>query len=113
GLDATTGRIDWATTNLEDNGPTAAIYDNGRVVFNTESCTVFALDAKTGKRQWLRRLGDPTLAQVAVADGLVFSSHPGNGQELSAYRPTNGAPAWSPSIDADVLPPPLARAASA
>ena len=36
GLDAETGRIDWATTNLEDNGPTAAIYDDDRVLFNTQ-----------------------------------------------------------------------------
>lgn len=35
GLDAATGRIAWMTTNLEDNGPTAPVYDDGRVVFNT------------------------------------------------------------------------------
>jgi len=77
-MNATTGRIDWATTNLEDNGPTAAVFDDGRVVFNTESCTLFALDGKTGKRLWLRRLGDPTLSQTAVADGLVFTPRSSN-----------------------------------
>src|SRR5262249_25106412 len=51
--------------------------------------------------------GDPTLAQVAVADGLVFSSHPGNGQELSAYRLTNGEPVWSHSIDGELLAAPI------
>ncbi|HMG24720.1 MAG TPA: PQQ-binding-like beta-propeller repeat protein, partial [Kofleriaceae bacterium] len=60
-LDAETGRIAWATTNLEDNGPTAAVYEDGRVLFNTESCTLFALDARTGRRLWFRNLGDPTL----------------------------------------------------
>jgi Ca-activated chloride channel family protein len=74
-LHATTGRVSWATTNLEDNGPTSAVFDDGRVIFNTESCTLFALDARTGKRLWLRWLGDPTLAQTAVADGLVFAAH--------------------------------------
>lgn len=106
-LDATTGTVQWATQNLEDNGPTAAIYDEGRVVFNTESCTVFALDAKTGKRQWLRKLGDPTLAQTAVAGGLVFASHPGDGgQHLSAFRVNNGDPVWTLPIDGELLAAP-------
>lgn len=108
GLDAQTGRIDWATTNLEDNGPTAAIYDDDRVLFNTESCTLFALDARTGKRLWLRRLGDPTLAQVTAADGLVYASHPGtDGQELSAYRVKDGEPVWTRSIGAELLAAPV------
>lgn len=108
-LDATTGAIQWATQNLEDNGPTAAIYDNGRVVFNTESCTLFALDARTGKRQWFRNLGDPTLAQTAVADGLVFASHPMTPlaqQQLSAYRVKDGEPVWSVKIDGELLAAP-------
>jgi Ca-activated chloride channel family protein len=108
GLDAETGRIDWATTNLEDNGPTAAIFEDDRVLFNTESCTLFALDARTGKRLWLRRLGDPTLSQVTAADGLVYASHPGeSGQELTAYRTRDGAPVWTRSIGAELLAAPV------
>jgi hypothetical protein len=108
GLDAATGRIDWATTNLEDNGPTAAVYDDGRVVFNTESCTVFALDARTGKRVWLRKLGDPTLAQTAVADRIVFAAHPAEGgHELSAFRVDNGAWLWSRWVGGELLASPV------
>jgi Ca-activated chloride channel family protein len=110
GLDATTGRIEWATTNLEDNGPTAPVYEDDRVIFNTESCTLFALDAKTGKRLWLKRLGDPTLAQTAVAGGLIFASHPidgGGGQQLSAYRVQNGEEVWSHAIDGELLAAPV------
>jgi Ca-activated chloride channel family protein len=110
GLDAKTGRIEWATTNLEDNGPTAPVYDEDRVIFNTESCTLFALDAKTGKRLWLKRLGDPTLAQTAVAGGLIFASHPidgGGGQQLSAYRVKNGEEVWSHAIDGELLAAPV------
>ncbi len=107
-MNATTGHIDWATQNLEDNGPTAAIFDDGRVVFNTESCTLFALDSKTGKRLWLKNLGDPTLAQAAVADGLVFASHPASGgQELSAYRVRDGELVWTQPIDGELLAAPM------
>ncbi len=108
GLDAATGRLAWATTNLEDNGPTAPVYDDGRVVFNTESCTVFALDATTGRRVWLKKLGDPTLAQTAVADGVVFAAHPGDGgQELSAFRVDSGAWLWSRWVGSELLASPV------
>jgi len=110
GLDAETGKILWATSNLEDNGPTAPVYDEDRVIFNTESCTLFALDAKTGRRLWLKRLGDPTLAQTAVAGGLIFSSHPVDStreQQLSAYRVTDGEEVWSQHIDGELLAAPV------
>jgi Ca-activated chloride channel homolog len=107
-MDASSGHIDWATSNLEDDGPTAAVFEDGRVIFNTESCTLFALDAKTGKRLWFRTLGDPTLAQTAVADGLVFASHPSpNGQALSAYRTKTGDPVWSRWIGTELLAAPV------
>ena len=107
-LDADTGHIEWATQQLEDDGPTAPVYDDGRVIFNTESCTLFALDAKTGVRLWQRNIGDPTLAQAAVADGLVFASHPsGQGQELTAYRARDGEPVWSRWIGSELLVAPV------
>ncbi len=107
-LAATTGRIQWATTNLEDNGPTSAVFEDERVIFNTESCTLFALDARTGKRLWLRWLGDPTLAQTAVADGLVFAAHPADrGHVLSALRVTDGAPVWSGWIGSEAIAAPV------
>jgi Ca-activated chloride channel family protein len=113
GLDAASGRIRWATTNLEDNGPTAPVYDDGRVVFNTESCTLFVLDARTGKRLWQRRIGDPTLTQTAVADGIVYAAHPGDdGYALSAFRVDTGAWLWSRWIGNELLAAPvLARGA--
>jgi Ca-activated chloride channel family protein len=107
-MDAESGKIEWATTQLEDNGPTAAVYEDDRVLFNTESCTLFALDAKTGKRLWFRRIGDPTLAQIAVADGLVYASHPdADGQVLTAYKVKTGEPVWSRSIGAELLAAPV------
>jgi Ca-activated chloride channel family protein len=107
-LHATTGRAAWATTGLEDNGPTAAVFEDDRVIFNTESCTIFALDARTGRRLWRRYLGDPTLGQVALADGLVFAVHPTpDGHALSALRVTDGAPAWSGWIGSEVIAAPV------
>ncbi len=107
-LDAETGRFTWAATDLDDNGPTAAIYQDGQVVFNTESCTLFVLDAKTGRKRWSLWLGDPTLAQTAVADGLVYAAHPSpEGPRLSAYKLHNGARVWSRRVAAELLAAPI------
>jgi Ca-activated chloride channel family protein len=109
-LDAETGRFDWARTNLEDNGPTAAVYDDGRVIFNTESCTLFALDAATGKKLWSRWLGDPTLAQTAVAGGLIYAAHPEQSDgttRLSAFQVKNGGRAWSQRVSGELLATPV------
>ena len=107
-LDAVEGRIVWSADQLPDNGPTAPIYEDDRVIFNTESCTLVALSAKTGKLLWSKWLGDPTLAQVALADGLVFAAHPGaKGPELSAYNVTNGALVWTRPVDGEVYATPV------
>jgi Ca-activated chloride channel homolog len=108
-LEAETGRFAWAKTNLEDNGPTAAVYQDGRVIFNTESCTLFALDAATGKKLWSRWLGDPTLAQTAVSGDLIYAAHPepDGTVRLSAFRVTNGVRVWSQQVSGELLAAPV------
>jgi outer membrane protein assembly factor BamB len=50
-FDAKTGKLIWKV-KTKDDGPTAAVVEDGLVAFNTESCTVMVLDAKTGKLVW-------------------------------------------------------------
>lgn len=108
-LDAHDGHMLWASQQLEDNGPTAPSYQDGRVIFNTESCTLFVVDGRTGKKLWFKTLGDPTLAQPSVADGLIFASHPtpSGGQALSAYNIANGDEVWARDVDGELLAAPV------
>jgi Ca-activated chloride channel family protein len=106
-LDAFTGRVDWSRHTLEDDGPSAPVFADGQIIFNTESCTLIVLDAATGKERWHRWLGDPTLSQPAVADGLVFASFPAGGQRLGAFRLTDGKPVWSRPISGELLSTPV------
>ncbi len=107
-FDATTGALEWVAAPLADNGPTAAVYVDGLILFNTESCTLFALDARTGRRLWSRWLGDPTLAQPAAADGLVYAVHPApNGYRLSAFAIRTGKRVWSKRIAGELLAAPV------
>jgi outer membrane protein assembly factor BamB len=107
-LDAQTGRMLWASQQLEDNGPTAPSFQDGRVIFNTESCTLFVVDAQTGRKLWHKYLGDPTVSQPSVADGLIFASHPGGeAQQLSAYRISDGEEVWAHEIGTELLAAPV------
>jgi hypothetical protein len=72
---AATGDIEWAV-DLDDDGPSSAVIEDDVVVFNTESCTIFALDVNTGKQLWSWWLGDPLMSTPTIANGIVFTSYP-------------------------------------
>ncbi|MBI2894075.1 MAG: PQQ-binding-like beta-propeller repeat protein [Deltaproteobacteria bacterium] len=105
-LDAATGALRWRAA-ASDGGPSAAIIDEDRVIFNTESCTVFAIDARTGRELWKNTLGDPMMAQPAAADGRVFAAHAADGgHRLTALAAKSGRILWSVPLGADVISAP-------
>ncbi len=73
--DAKTGEMKWAV-DLDDDGPSSAVVEDDVVVFNTESCTIFALDVNTGEQLWSWWLGDPLMSTPTIANGRVFTSYP-------------------------------------
>ncbi|MBX3275001.1 MAG: PQQ-binding-like beta-propeller repeat protein [Sandaracinaceae bacterium] len=121
----------WAAS-APDGGPTAAIVEDDRVMFNTESCTLFAIHADTGEHLWRRWLGDPLMGQPASGSGMVFSGHVidrrspgglgagttgwgvGGGRRygFTAMRANDGRPRWTRAISADVMNGPILDGAS-
>jgi hypothetical protein len=59
-------------TMPEDDGPTAAVVEDGCVAFNTESCTVIVAETKTGKVIWQEWLGDPLMSQPAISKSRLY-----------------------------------------
>ncbi|MFL6283610.1 MAG: PQQ-binding-like beta-propeller repeat protein [Pyrinomonadaceae bacterium] len=74
-FDARNGRLVWKI-NSGDDGPTAAVVEDGLVAFNTESCTLVVVDEKTGKLVWQEWLGDPLMSQPAVSKGRLYMAYP-------------------------------------
>jgi outer membrane protein assembly factor BamB len=105
------GRLAWKL-DTHDDGPTAAVVSNGTVVFNTESCTVYAVDAATGSIQWEKWLGDPLLAHPAVAQSKVFAAYPSGGSHhLGCYDLATGKELWTQPIGHDVITAPVVSGA--
>ncbi|MFW9845635.1 MAG: PQQ-binding-like beta-propeller repeat protein [Candidatus Thorarchaeota archaeon] len=78
-FDAKTGKTIW-TIDLDDDGPSSCVIEDGIVVFNTESCTLFACNAENGQMLWSWWLGDPLTSAPAISNGRVFTTYPANGQ---------------------------------
>ena len=79
-FDANTGQLKWAI-NLDDDGPSSPAIEDNIVVFNTESCTIFACDLITGSQIWSYFLGDPLMSMPTIANGIVFTSYPASYHE--------------------------------
>lgn len=74
-FDAQTGALRWQM-KTSDDGPSAAVVEDGLVAFNTESCTLIVVEAKTGKVVWQEWLGDPLMSQPAISKGRVYIAYP-------------------------------------
>lgn len=108
-FDAFRGDLAWSLA-APDGGPTAAIYDRDRVLFNTESCTIFVANADTGELIWKRWLGDPLMSQPVIGGDLVMSAYPADGAHVfGAFDVDDGDPRWSFAIPADVIQAPQVR----
>jgi Ca-activated chloride channel family protein len=92
-FDAATGAMKWKL-ECNDDGPTAAVVEDGLVAFNTESCTLIVCQAKTGKIVWQEWLGDPLMAQPAISHGKLYMAYPG----AHPHGPQLG-PATQPAAD--------------
>jgi len=102
---AETGELIWGV-DLDDDGPSSGVPSSDGMLFNTESCTLFALDAQTGKLRWAHWLGDPLMSTPTVAEGLVYTVYPSSefaasGAESEVSPNESDVPANGPIDSAD------------
>jgi Ca-activated chloride channel family protein len=116
-FDAHSGKPIWGV-DLDDDGPSSPILEDDTVLFNTESCTMFALDAATGQLLWAHWLGDPLMSMPAAGGGRVFTAYPVPGDRkgrndfnyaLAAFDLRSGKLLWQRWIDSDCISAPVIR----
>lgn len=76
-FDGETGDHIWSVS-LGEGGPSTLSGGDDVVVLTTESCTVYALQASTGKLLWSKWLAPYVLSAPSVADGKVFIGYEDN-----------------------------------
>src|SRR5262249_62266955 len=107
-LDAATGRRLWHHATGDD-GPTAAVVEDGYLSFSTESCELEVLTLD-GKQVWKKWLGDPLMSMPAAGGGRVFAAYPdskGNNQHyLACFDLRTGHEHWKAPIAGDVITAP-------
>lgn len=106
-FDAASGKPIWKI-RVSDDGPTAAVVDKGCVVFNTESCTLFCVDAKTGDMRWSKWLGDPLMSQPAVGQDCVVMAYPTpESHMLICLGLESGEEHWKTAVAGDIISAPV------
>ncbi len=107
-IEAKTGKIAWMY-KTGDDGPTAAVVRKGYVIFNTESCIIYVLKAKTGEKVWEKWLGDPLMSQPAADDENVYMAYPGGdgSHHLACMKIANGKEVWDVKIAGDLISAPI------
>jgi Ca-activated chloride channel family protein len=111
-LDAATGKVVWEYKTADD-GPTAAVVQDGYVAFNTESCELEIITI-AGKPVWKKWLGDPLMSMPAIDQGKVYMVYPdskGDHQHhLACFDLKTGKEFWKKPIVGEIITAPVAAA---
>lgn len=119
---ANTGKVIWSA-DISDDGPSSAITTDSLVLFNTESCTLFALNRFTGQHVWSKWIGDPLLTHPVTDGQYVYTAYPAanqaanmHGEQFKKLPPSHailamdvhtGKVIWQRWLDGDVMTTPI------
>lgn len=109
-FDAATGKKGWQY-QTKDDGPTAAVVEDGYVAFNTESCELEIILAKDGKPVWKKWLGDPLMSMPAISKGKVYMAYPESkgdrNHHLACFDLKTGKEFWKKPIAGEIITAPV------
>lgn len=70
-----TGKLNWGI-EFSESGPSSAVVEDSIILVNTQSCTLYALQAYTGKLLWSKWLGPNLYSMPSIANGKVYAVYP-------------------------------------
>ncbi|MGE0636120.1 MAG: PQQ-binding-like beta-propeller repeat protein [Bacteroidia bacterium] len=83
-FDEATGKYNWGS-EFAESGPSSAVVEDSVLLINTQSCTLYALEAYTGKMLWSKWLGPDLYSMPAISNGKVYAVYP-NELGTGVYR---------------------------
>jgi outer membrane protein assembly factor BamB len=111
----TTGQYFWGV-ELGESGASPAVFHNGVLLINTYSCTLYALEAASGKMLWSRWLAG-TIYSTPSADGNSVYAVYDNGHDnllgenesfvIASFDLKTGKINWMNWVDSEVIASPV------
>lgn len=114
-IDPTTGNYLWGV-ELGESGASPAVYEDGILLLNTYSCTLYALEAATGKLLWSKWLAgtiystpsaDKKSVYVVYNNGGSNPLHEGESFVLTSFDLHTGKMNWIHWLDAEAIACPV------
>jgi len=112
-IDAKTGQPKWGL-KLAENGPSVLVIEDGMLLINTQSCTLYAIDIETGILAWSKWLGPNIYHSPAVLNGKVYAAYPddltysSDRFVLAAFDLKTGKIVWQNRLKSEPLSAPVA-----
>lgn len=114
-LSAATGQFVWGV-ELGEAGISPVVHQSGVLLLNTESCTLYAIDAKTGELLWSKWLAgylyttssaDQYNVYVVYENGGMNPNNPNEGRVLASFNIRTGAINWMSWLDNEAIACPV------
>lgn len=111
-VNARTGQSEWGI-RLAESGPSVLVIEDGMLLINTQSCTLYAIDIETGMLAWSKWLGPNIYHSPTIFDGKVYASYPdgidysANDFVLAAFNLKTGNIVWQNRLKGEPLAAPV------
>jgi len=112
-VEATTGQSQWGV-KLAESGPSVLVIEDGMLLINTQSCTLYAIDIETGMLAWSKWLGPNIYHSPTIMDGKVYAAYPDDLTYssdkfiLAAFDLKTGEIVWQSRLKNEPLSAPVA-----
>lgn len=104
---ATTGTFVWGVA-LGESGISPAVYHKGVLLINTASCTLYAIDAKTGELLWSKWLAGYVYSTPSADESDVFVVYKHGGTPvLVSFDLISGKLNWMQRVDDETIACPV------
>ncbi len=106
-LNATNGSFVWGM-ELGETGISPAVYHNGIILINTYSCTLYAIDAATGKLLWSKWLAGMVYSTPTADGNSVFVVYNHGGYPvIVSFDLKSGELNWMQRVDSEAIACPV------
>lgn len=108
-LQASTGKFIWGV-ELGEGGPSPAVLHNGVLLINTESCTLYAIDAVTGNLLWSHWLSTYLFSTPTAIGNNVYAVYSHGGKPVVVcFDLKTGKFNWMRTVDNECIASPVAE----